>query len=56
MARRKSVERLVLFRQKYGPANNTTIIERTSRIILALKNGEKRAIPIILVLVVQPGV
>jgi len=36
----------VLFRQKYGPANVTTIIERTSRFLVALKNAEKRTKPI----------
>jgi len=37
---------LVLFRQKYGPANVATMIERTSRFLLVLKNEEKRAKPI----------
>jgi IS30 family transposase len=37
---------LVLFRQKYGPANVTTMIERTSRFLVALKNAEKRTKPI----------
>lgn len=37
---------LVLFRQKYGPANVTTMIERTSRFLLVLKNDEKRTKPI----------
>lgn len=37
---------LVLFRQKYGPANVTTMIERTSRFLVALKNTEKRTKPI----------
>jgi len=37
---------LVLFRQKYGPANVTTMIERTSRFLLVLKNEEKRTKPI----------
>jgi len=36
----------VLFRQKYGPANVTTMIERTSRFLLMLKNEEKRTKPI----------
>ncbi|WP_170295224.1 IS30 family transposase [Paracoccus aestuariivivens] len=37
---------LVLFRQKYGPANVTTMIERTSRFLEVLKNEDKRAKPI----------
>jgi len=37
---------LVLFRQKYGPANVTTMIERTSRFLVVLKNEEKRTKPI----------
>lgn len=37
---------LVLFRQKFGPANVTTMIERTSRFLVVLKNPEKRAKPI----------
>jgi len=37
---------LVLFRQKYGPANVTTMIEGTSRFLLVLKNEEKRTKPI----------
>ena len=37
---------LVLFRQKYGPANVTNMIERTSRFLVALKNTEKRIKPI----------
>lgn len=37
---------LVLFRQKYGPANVTTLTERTSRFLVALKNVEKRTKPI----------
>lgn len=37
---------LVLFRQKFGPANVTTMIERTSRFLVVLKNEEKRTKPI----------
>lgn len=37
---------LVLFRQKFGPANVTTMIERTSRFLVVLKNAEKRTRPI----------
>lgn len=36
----------MLFRQKYGPANVTTMIERTSRFLVALKNEENRTKPI----------
>ena len=36
----------MLFRQKYGPANITTMIERTSRFLVVLKNEDKRAKPI----------
>lgn len=46
MARGKPSNGLVLFRQKFGPANATTMIERTSRFLVALKNAEKRMKPI----------
>lgn len=36
----------MLFRQKFGPANVTTLIERTSRFLVVLKNAEKRTRPI----------
>lgn len=36
----------MLFRQKYGPAHVTTMIERTCRFLVALKNAEKRTKPI----------
>ena len=36
----------MLFRQKYGPANVTTMIECTSHFLVALKNAEKRTKPI----------
>lgn len=37
---------LVLFRQKFGASNVTTMIERMSRFMVVLKNAEKRAKPI----------
>lgn len=37
---------LVLFRQRFGPANVTTLIERVSRFLVVLRNPEKRAKPI----------
>jgi IS30 family transposase len=37
---------LVQFRQKFGPANVTTLVERLSRFIVVLKHAEKRAKPI----------
>jgi len=37
---------LVHFRQKFGPANVTTLIERLSRFLVVLRNPEKRAKPI----------
>ena len=37
---------LVLFRQKFGAANVTTLIERMSRFLVVLKNPEKRTKPI----------
>lgn len=36
----------VLFRQKFGAANVTTLIERMSRFLVVLKNPEKRTKPI----------
>ena len=35
------------FRQKFGPANVTTMVERLSRFVVVLRNPEKRAKPII---------
>ena len=37
---------LVHFRQKFGPANVTTMVERLSRFIVVLRNPEKRTKPI----------
>lgn len=37
---------LVHFRQKFGPANVTTLVERLSRFLVVLRNPEKRAKPI----------
>lgn len=37
---------LVHFRQKFGPANVTTLVERLSRFLVVLRNPEKRTKPI----------
>ncbi|MET3615828.1 IS30 family transposase [Rhizobium aquaticum] len=37
---------LVHFRQKFGPANVTTMVERLSRFLVVLRNPEKRTKPI----------
>src|SRR5690606_32393570 len=37
---------LVHFRQKFGPANVTTMVERLSRFLVVLRNPQKRAKPI----------
>ncbi|MCZ0964578.1 hypothetical protein [Paracoccus benzoatiresistens] len=36
----------MLSRQEYGPANVTTMVDRTRRFRVALKNEEKRIKPI----------